>query len=120
MLQTAKGNYSNEAVLLGFSDLKRLKSERPLIFDRGKGIFVFDETGKDYIEAVSCFYCAALGFSDEQLVEAAIRQLQFLADVSFRHSPHGAGGDGAHRKARGNRTGQEPAHLFRDHGLRGE
>lgn len=78
MLQTAKGNYSNEAVLLGFSDLKRLKSERPLIFDRGKGIFVFDETGKDYIEAVSCFYCAALGFSDEQLVEAAIRQLKSL------------------------------------------
>ncbi|SEF02002.1 4-aminobutyrate---pyruvate transaminase [Rhizobiales bacterium GAS188] len=78
MLQVAKSNYRNEAVLLGFSDLKRLKSERPLVFDRGKGIFVFDESGKDYIEAVSCFYCAALGFSDEQLVEAAIRQLKSL------------------------------------------
>jgi 4-aminobutyrate---pyruvate transaminase len=77
-LQVAKSNYRNEAVLLGFSDLKRLKSERPLVFDRGKGIFVFDDSGKDYIEAVSCFYCAALGFSDEQLVEAAIRQLKSL------------------------------------------
>jgi 4-aminobutyrate--pyruvate transaminase len=78
MLQVAKSNYHNEAVLLGFSDLKRLKSERPLVFDRGKGIFVFDDSGKDYIEAVSCFYCAALGFSDEQLIEAAMRQLKSL------------------------------------------
>jgi 4-aminobutyrate--pyruvate transaminase len=78
MLQTPKGNYSNEAVLLGFSDLKRLKSERPLIFERGRGIFIIDESGKDYIEAVSCFYCASLGFSDGELVEAATRQLRSL------------------------------------------
>lgn len=78
MLQTAPGNYHNEAVLLGFSDLKRLKSERPLVFERGKGIFIFDESGKDYIEAVSCFYCASLGFSDGELVEAATRQLRAL------------------------------------------
>ena len=78
MLHVNKGNYHNEAVLLGFSDLKRLKSERPLVFEKGKGIFVFDESGKDYIEAVSCFYCASLGFSDEDLVEAAVRQLRSL------------------------------------------
>jgi 4-aminobutyrate--pyruvate transaminase len=78
MLEVAKGNYRNEAVLLGFSDLRRLKSERPLVFEKGKGIFVLDESGKDYIEAVSCFYCAALGFSDEALVEAAMRQLKSL------------------------------------------
>src|SRR5579871_5430810 len=77
-LRIAHGNYRNEAVLLGFSDLKKLKSERPLVFDRGQGIFVFDDCGKDYIEAVSCFYCASLGFSDEQLVEAAVRQLRAL------------------------------------------
>jgi 4-aminobutyrate--pyruvate transaminase len=77
-IQVANSNYRNEAVLLGFSDLKRLKSERPLVFDKGKGIFVFDDSGKDYIEAVSCFYCASLGFSDEDLVEAAMRQLKSL------------------------------------------
>ncbi|MBW0003257.1 MAG: aminotransferase class III-fold pyridoxal phosphate-dependent enzyme [Hyphomicrobiales bacterium] len=78
MLQASSSNYHNEAVLLGFSDLKRLKSERPLVFERGKGIFIFDESGKDYIEAVSCFYCASLGFSDGELVEAATRQLRAL------------------------------------------
>jgi len=77
-LQIKNTNYSNDAILLGFSDLKRLKTERPLVFERGKGIFIFDENGKDYIESVSCFYCVSLGFSEERLVEAATRQLKAL------------------------------------------
>ena len=72
------GNYRNDSILLGFSDLKRLKTERPLVFERGSGIFIFDENGKDYIESVSCFYCVSLGFSEERLVEAATRQLKTL------------------------------------------
>ena len=72
------GNYRNDSILLGFSDLKRLKTERPLVFERGKGIFIYDENGKDYIESVSCFYCVSLGFSEERLVEAATRQLKAL------------------------------------------
>lgn len=72
------GNYRNDAILLGFSDLNKLKTERPLVFSRGKGIFIFDENGKDYIESVSCFYCVSLGFSEERLVEAAARQMREL------------------------------------------
>jgi 4-aminobutyrate--pyruvate transaminase len=34
-LQIKNTNYSNDAILLGFSDLKRLKTERPLVFERG-------------------------------------------------------------------------------------
>jgi len=64
--------------VIGLSDLSKLRTERPLIIERGNGIFVYDESGKDYLEAVSSFYCAALGFSDEELVEAAIRQLRQL------------------------------------------
>lgn len=77
-IEVKNSNYRNDSILLGFSDLKRLKTERPLVFDRGKGIFIFDENGKDYIESVSCFYCVSLGFSEERLVEAATRQLKAL------------------------------------------
>jgi 4-aminobutyrate--pyruvate transaminase len=77
-IQLKPSNYRNDSILLGFSDLKKLKTERPLVFEKGKGIFIFDENGKDYIESVSCFYCVSLGFSDEQLVEAAMRQLKSL------------------------------------------
>ncbi len=71
-------NWHNEHLLLGFSELNRLKSERPLVFEKGHGIFVVDENGKDYIEAVSTFYCVALGFSEERLIEAAVRQMRAL------------------------------------------
>jgi 4-aminobutyrate---pyruvate transaminase len=77
-VRAPEGNYRNEHLLLGFSELNRLKSERPLVFERAKGIFVFDENGKDYIEAVSTFYCVALGFSEEALVEAAARQMRTI------------------------------------------
>ena len=54
-LEVKNSNYRNDSILLGFSDLKRLKTERPLVFEKGKGIFIYDENGKDYIESVSCF-----------------------------------------------------------------
>jgi 4-aminobutyrate---pyruvate transaminase len=77
-LRIAPANHRADRLLLGFSDLRKLKSERPLVFERGRGIFVIDENGKDYIESVSSFYCASLGFSDEELAEAAARQLRRL------------------------------------------
>jgi 4-aminobutyrate--pyruvate transaminase len=78
LLRVACANHGAHHLLLGFSDLRKLRSERPLVFDRGRGIFVIDERGKDYIESVSSFYCASLGFSDEELAEAAARQLREL------------------------------------------
>ena len=71
-------NYRNDSLMLGFSDLKRLRSKRPLVLTAGRGIKVFDERGRDYIEAVSSFYCVALGYSDEELIEAAIPQMRAL------------------------------------------
>ncbi len=83
-------NYRNDSMILGFSDLKKLRTERPLVITGGRGVFVIDERGRDYIEAVSSFYCAALGFSEEELVEAAIRQMRalpFYPSASHRTVP---------------------------------
>ena len=77
-IEVKNTNYRNDSILLGFSDLKRLKTERPLVFEKGKGIFIYDENGKDYIESVSCFYCVSLGFSEERLADAAYRQMKTL------------------------------------------
>ncbi len=86
----AATNYRNDSLVLGFSNLRQLRSERPLVLARGKGVFVFDENGKDYIEAVSSFYCTALGFSEDELVEAAIKQMRelpFYASGAHRTVP---------------------------------
>jgi 4-aminobutyrate---pyruvate transaminase len=50
----------------------------PHLFVRGDGIYVFDDAGQRYIEGLSGLWCAALGFSEKRLVEAATRQLEAL------------------------------------------
>src|SRR5258708_11151948 len=71
-------NASAGALLIGFSDLRRTRQERPLVITKGRGVFIIDEDGREILEASSSFYCAALGYSDTRLVEAATRQLTRL------------------------------------------
>ncbi len=60
------------------TNLRQHQSQGPLVIVEGNGIRVKDEAGKDYIEAMSGLWCAALGFSEERLVEAAARQMRRL------------------------------------------
>jgi 4-aminobutyrate--pyruvate transaminase len=46
--------------------------------EKGRGIFLTDENGREYLEGCSSFYCAALGFSDDELIEAAVKQMRSL------------------------------------------
>lgn len=66
------------ALLMGFSNLRRAGRERPLVITKGRGVFIVDEDGREILEASSSFYCAALGYSDTRLVDAARRQLEHL------------------------------------------
>jgi 4-aminobutyrate--pyruvate transaminase len=50
----------------------------PHIFERGEGIYVFDDDGNRYIEGLAGLWCTSLGFSEARLVEAARRQLETL------------------------------------------
>jgi 4-aminobutyrate--pyruvate transaminase len=61
-----------------YTNLRRHQQQGPLVIVSGSGIRVRDESGKEYIEAMSGLWCAALGFSEERLVEAAARQMRKL------------------------------------------
>ena len=50
----------------------------PLVMTRGDGVFVEDDGGNRYIEGMSGLWCAALGFSESRLAQAAARQLDTL------------------------------------------
>ena len=65
-------------VLHGFGDLDALEKTPPLVVTHGKGVRIFDDDGKEYIEAASGVWSANLGFNDEALIEAAIEQLRAL------------------------------------------
>jgi 4-aminobutyrate--pyruvate transaminase len=67
-----------EALLHPYTALHRLKETGPLVISHGKGIYVYDTQGKDYIEGMSGLWCAGLGFGDEEMIEAATEQMRTL------------------------------------------
>lgn len=65
-------------VLHPSTELKAQSQNGSLVIDRGEGVRVWDESGKEYMEAVAGLWCASLGFSNERLREAADRQMRKL------------------------------------------
>jgi len=66
-----------------YTNLATHQNERPLVITGGDGIFVIDQDGKRYLEAMAGLWCASLGFSERRLADAAYRQMQTLP---FYHS----------------------------------
>lgn len=50
----------------------------PYVIERGEGIYVFDNKGQRYIEALSGLWSVAVGFNEQRLVDAATRQMEKL------------------------------------------
>jgi 4-aminobutyrate--pyruvate transaminase len=67
-----------EAVLHPYTALHKLKTTGTLVIERGEGVYVYDTHGKAYIEGMSGLWCAGLGFGDEELIDAATKQLKEL------------------------------------------
>lgn len=65
-------------VLHPYTDLVTHQEIGPQVITKGKGVRVWDDTGKDYIESVAGLWCAALGFDNERLVQAAANQMRKL------------------------------------------
>jgi 4-aminobutyrate---pyruvate transaminase len=61
-----------------YTDHKAHLEKGPVVISRGKGVRVWDDQGKEYIESVAGLWCAALGFDNERLVEAAAAQMRRL------------------------------------------
>jgi 4-aminobutyrate--pyruvate transaminase len=67
-----------ETLVHPYANLARHRERGPLVLERGKGIYVWDRDGKQYIEGLAGLWCTALGFGEEVLVEAAMEQLKKL------------------------------------------
>ena len=49
-----------------------------LTLTRGEGVYVYDDAGKQYLEGMAGLWCTALGYGNEELVEAAAAQMRSL------------------------------------------
>ncbi len=61
-----------------YTDHKAHLQNGPVVINRGKGVRVWDDQGKEYIETVAGLWCASLGFDNERLVQAATAQMRKL------------------------------------------
>jgi 4-aminobutyrate--pyruvate transaminase len=75
-----------------YTNLKVHEREGPLVVTEGNGVFVQDENGKSYLEALAGLWCVSLGFSERRLAEAAYRQMLKLPFYhTFAHKAHDIG-----------------------------
>jgi len=61
-----------------YTNLRTHQERGPLVITEGRGIYVKDVAGKEYLEAMSGLWCTALGFSEDRLVDAAAKQMRRL------------------------------------------
>jgi 4-aminobutyrate--pyruvate transaminase len=67
------------SVIHGLTNLKRHLEIGPTVIESGHGVWVRDNHGREYIEAMSGLWCIALGYGDKRLAAVAARQMEQLA-----------------------------------------
>jgi 4-aminobutyrate--pyruvate transaminase len=59
----------------GFTNLKAFTETGGLVITEGDGVYVKDQSGKRYFDAVASMCAVALGFSEKELAKAAYEQM---------------------------------------------
>ena len=68
-----------ETVLHPYTNLARHREVGPLILNEGRGIYLYDDKGKRYIEGLAGLWCTALGYGNEEIVDAAAQAMRKLS-----------------------------------------
>jgi 4-aminobutyrate---pyruvate transaminase len=68
-----------QSVLHPYTNLVKLRETGPIVFESGKGCRIYDDSGKDYIEAMAGLWCTALGWGENELADVAAEQMRKLA-----------------------------------------
>jgi len=61
-----------------YTNLDRHREVGPFVISSGDGCYVYDDSGKRYLEGLAGLWSASLGFSEPRLVAAATRQMEKL------------------------------------------
>jgi len=76
------------------------KAIEQLVIERGEGIYVYDNQGKQYLEGMAGLWCTSLGYGNEELIATSEEQMRKLTySHMFGGKTHQAGIDLAERLA---------------------
>ncbi|MCJ2083150.1 aminotransferase [Methylobacterium sp. J-090] len=67
-----------ETLIHPYTNLATFRETGGLVLERGHGVWVYDSDGRPYLEGMAGLWCTALGYSNEELVEAAKEQMSRL------------------------------------------
>ncbi len=71
------------------TNLDKHLTQGPTIMSRGEGVYLYDDAGKKYLEAMAGLWCVSLGYSEKRLADAAYRQmLELPYNQMFGHRSH--------------------------------
>ena len=71
-----------------YTQMKDYESEKPIIIEKGKGIYVWDIEGNKYIDGVSSWWVNTLGHSHPRLNKALLEQAEKIEHVIFAGFTH--------------------------------
>ena len=66
------------SVIHPYTNLEAHKTVGPTVIARGEGVYVYDDSGKRYLEGMAGLWSTSLGFNEKRLVEAVVRQMEKL------------------------------------------
>ena len=67
-----------ETVIHPYTNLDGFRTSGPMIIERGEGIHVWNADGRKYIEGMAGLWCTSLGYSEQELIDAATEQMKQL------------------------------------------
>lgn len=70
------------------SQMKDYETLPPIVIDRGRGVYLYDTDGKEYIDVVSSWWCNLLGHCNPVINESIKAQLDKLEHVIFANFSH--------------------------------
>lgn len=70
-------------MLAPFTAARQFTGARPLVIERSEGVYVYDNEGHKYLDALAGLWCTAAGGSEPRLIQAAMDQMKKLP---FYHS----------------------------------
>ena len=71
-----------------FTQMKDFETDKPIVIERGKGIYVYDTEGNQYIDAVASWWVNTLGHSNDRLNKALCAQAEKIEHVLFAGFTH--------------------------------
>ena len=67
-----------ETLIHPYTNLSTFRETGPTIIEEGKGIYVYDSDGRQYIEGLAGLWCTSLGYGNQEIVDAAAKQMSRL------------------------------------------